>query len=1245
MTEAGNGIGGRSTATYGPSSAFGCNKPPVRQVVTSTSVDDGRGGVSTTTYSYCDGRTDPAEGAFLGYGQVQATLPRLSGESAGPVTTTVYSQELRSLGPTHPRATGRRSRPRAAGDADLLPPAVRSVPAPAGPRERGPDDGLRAWRGSDQDDLGHLHLRHYANVTQQLARGEVTAAGAEIPGDELRTDMTYWPPDTARYLVSRPHTRQVSEQQGQSWTLLKSSETTYTGSDLTSVKTYVLPGSTSVERTMQYDSAGNLTYVRSELGAETTIVPTADGLHPYTVTNPEGTVTTSWDPLCDAPERTEDPNGAVTTTYDALCRPKRTDGPAAGAFTERFYESLGNPSAQHVRIEGPSSASAGGNDYAEDYFDGLGRTYRSVRRGPPSDGDIVTERSYNARGAVSAATAPFYEGGTPETTVPSYDSFDRVVSIRPPDGNETTTSYDLWKVTTTDPRGKASTVKWTTKSRVEQTTVKGEAVTTTHGFDMLGRRLTLQDHRLNSWAWTYDSLDRTLTQQDPDAGPGSVTYDDVNRTETRTDAQGQTVTLAYDNLGRLYRKTSTAGTVTLSYGDQPRPGYTNWGRLTKVVAPGTTQEIDYDAAGNVERLRRTIDSAGFDGVVVKEYDVAGRLRSLTYPDGDAIGPMEYDAAGRISAIPGILTSVSWDAAGRPLVQMNGNGTVTTRTYVPLRGVLDTLVTTSPVAGTVQSLDYNYEDDLPLVSDVTGTFPGQSWRYEYDDGYRLTGSLNLTNPSDSQTFDYDSLGRLTFNSRLGLYEYQDRVPRPHAPLKVAGAPYAYHPNGNLQNGGGRSPSWDAESRLTAVGTTTFTYDGFGERLTKASPAGTSLYPFGDDYEVTNGVITRYVSVEGLGVIAKRVGIGGSLRTYWLHSDRLGSIQAITTDGLEPGKPAGSLDFRRTYRPYGETLSESGSHTESRGWIDQRNDGETGLTYLHARYFDPKLGVFLSPDPIGVEGGMNAYGYGFGDPVNSVDRSGLTPADGPNLPWWGWWAARKLWGLIFGGDSQPTTCNPFTNPCDDTVAGRRHPQPHGTSPQPTEWVRGKPIDPYADDPFVSDPPVDPPVGPAVQPPVEPPGRPPRRGPSVFNLPPTGPQLAQDLYIQTQLDLAWEDSTPYTNPHEEGGWIYMDPFTRSIRVRRTEWPGGRATISLRNPPILRGYVLVGDFHTHPNSNVIGVEKWFFDPRTGVDLEIANGHGVPGLVRTFLHVQGNGGPGMFHYGPRRRRSFAGLPGYPFGE
>jgi RHS repeat-associated protein len=48
------------------------------------------------------------------------------------------------------------------------------------------------------------------------------------------------------------------------------------------------------------------------------------------------------------------------------------------------------------------------------------------------------------------------------------------------------------------------------------------------------------------------------------------------------------------------------------------------------------------------------------------------------------------------------------------------------------------------------------------------------------------------------------------------------------------------------------------------------------------------------------------------------------------------------------------------------------------------------YLHARYFDPKLGLFLSPDPSNPDlrgVGTNRYAYGFGNPINGTDRSGL------------------------------------------------------------------------------------------------------------------------------------------------------------------------------------------------------------------------------------------------------------------
>jgi RHS repeat-associated protein len=1002
MTEASNGIGGRSRASYGPSSAFAGNKPPVRQVVTSTAVDDGRGGVSTTTYTYFDGRSDPAEGTFLGYGRVRASLPCLANETTCPATVTLYSQDLRTLG-----------RPtlvlRANGAGGVLqetrtyfhPQSGPALPRQALVREVRTTDQVPGGGSTKTTSVTYAY-DSYGNVTQEFSRGEVSAAGAECCDDELETDITYWPADTSRYLVSRPRTRQVSEQRGQGWTLLKSSETTYEASDLRRVKTYVLPGGTSVERTMDYDSAGNLIHVRSELGADTTITPTPDGLHPFTVTTREGTVRTSWHPLCDVPSQVSDPNGTTTTSYDELCRPERTEGPGQGAFSERFYEDLGDPSAQHVRTEGPGSSSDPGNDYTKEYFDGLGRTYRSVRRGPPSEGDIVVERTYNARGAVSTATAPFYEGDTPDTTVTAYDRFDRVESITPPDGNAITKSYDLWKETTLDPKGKATTVESGTKLAIEKTVVGTDLVTTQTEFDMLGRRSKLTDTKGNVWTWTYDSLDRVRSRVDPDSGPRTIVYDDAARTRAETDARGLTLTVTYDEFGRIASKASADGTASFRYGER-HGTHRNWGRLTTVVSPDpegapSTLETDYDAAGRLRRQKRGIPSAGYSGEVSREYDVAGRMTRLTYPDGHLIGPFGYDAAGRLTSIPGILDGVTYDAAGRPLVQTNANDTTTTRTYHAGRGLLDTLVTSAPGGTTVQSLRYGYDRELPLVRSVQRPSPSDSRTYDYDDGYRLTSVSIPSRPSQvvEQSWTYDALGRITSNSRVGVYDYPDPGrPQPHAPRYVAGQLYQYDGVGNLIQGGQRAPSWDAESRIRAMGTTRFTYDTFGERLLKISPSGTSLYPFGDDYEITNGVTTRYVSVDGLGVIAKVVTAGTApAKTFWVHTDRLGSIEGVTSE-------RGEVVLNRTYRAYGETLSQSGTHPESRGWIDQRNDGETGLTYLHARYFDPKLGTFLSPDPLdptrpGV--GMNRYIYGLGDPVNGSDRRGLNKdpcEEDPNL----------------------------------------------------------------------------------------------------------------------------------------------------------------------------------------------------------------------------------------------------------
>ena len=54
-----------------------------------------------------------------------------------------------------------------------------------------------------------------------------------------------------------------------------------------------------------------------------------------------------------------------------------------------------------------------------------------------------------------------------------------------------------------------------------------------------------------------------------------------------------------------------------------------------------------------------------------------------------------------------------------------------------------------------------------------------------------------------------------------------------------------------------------------------------------------------------------------------------------------------------------------------------------------DAESGLYFYRARYYDPEVGRFVSSDPIGLAGGLNAYGYVLGNPVKLFDPFGLEP----------------------------------------------------------------------------------------------------------------------------------------------------------------------------------------------------------------------------------------------------------------
>ena len=282
------------------------------------------------------------------------------------------------------------------------------------------------------------------------------------------------------------------------------------------------------------------------------------------------------------------------------------------------------------------------------------------------------------------------------------------------------------------------------------------------------------------------------------------------------------------------------------------------------------------------------------------------------------------------------------------------------------------------------LDSKYETPSSPGSSTFQISQTDSYSYDSSLDYLTGASYGDGLANANPTWSYDAAG----NRNDAVTDNLNRA------TSIGGVTCTNDLLGNRLTSGSNAYHWDSLNRMTSYNSTTYVYRADGMRTSKSNSTGSTSYRYDGqmgmediDY-ASNGSVNKTtdygIGARGIDAIYVTQN-GASSACYPIYDAHGNMISTLTRQGT--GYSTSTL---RTFDTWGQIRigaqsgDPKGRYCASLG---HKQDDESSLIYMRARYYEPLTGRFISEDP--QRTGTNWLIYCNNDPLSSSDYSGKTP----------------------------------------------------------------------------------------------------------------------------------------------------------------------------------------------------------------------------------------------------------------